>query len=197
MRKNLVMVTYARILISVLSIFTLLISAGQVLSQDNQPPMNKNQEGVQLLNILRDREIRIREPERFVKAIERLGEIKSVASIQDLVQLLTFRHSIEPERIGDVIVAEHYVSPFNHYPAAGALVSIGKPSVPALTEVIEKEEMGSLASKNAIYAVRLIFRDAPAEGVEQLREAATKAASSQASQQLFQASEKLKRFLQQ
>lgn len=197
MRKNVDITNQLRISIAALSVLTLLISVGQVLSQDKQPSMSKNQEGVQLLNILHDEELRVREPERFTKAIERLGEIKSVESIEDLVQLLTFRRNIEPERIGDVIVGERYISPVNYYPAVGALFSIGKSSVPALTKVIEKEEIGSLASKNAIYTVTQIFRDTPSEGVEYLREAATKTASSQAAQRLSYASEKLKRFLQQ
>src|SRR5262245_57378087 len=49
------------------------------------------QEERRLIEVLKDGRVQDLEPERLEKAIRRLGEIKSVAAIDGLVQLLTFR----------------------------------------------------------------------------------------------------------
>ncbi|HXG91421.1 MAG TPA: hypothetical protein VNN73_03510 [Blastocatellia bacterium] len=41
-------------------------------------------------------------------------------------------HEMKWEKIGDVIAEEHFESALSRFPAAGALVKIGKPSLPAL-----------------------------------------------------------------
>lgn len=195
MASNMVM-TRARMSISVLTLVALLVWVGQALSQHSREAA-KNQDSAQLITVLRDEQLRKREPELVAKAIERLGDIKSVEAIDDLVHLLTFIRNIQPERVGDVIVGEHFITTFGRYPAAGALFRIGKASLPALIEVVETEQADSLAGENAIYTVTQIFRDAPLEGVEYLRDAAAKASSTQAAQRLSDAAKKMKRLLQQ
>jgi hypothetical protein len=157
----------------------------------------ENQEQAELLTILRDEHLREHQPERVAKAIERLGEMKSVGAVDQLVQLLTFRRTFPWENNNlDVIQEDHPVTPLGRYPAAGALFQIGKPALPALIKVIETEETGSLAGENAIYTVTQIFRDSPARWAEYLKDAATRASSPQAARRLSGAAKKVKRFHQ-
>jgi hypothetical protein len=193
-----VMTTQARISIAVVSVLTLLISVGQPLSRHKQQSAAEGQESMQSLTILRDEQLRVREPERVIKAIEQLGQMKSIAAIDDLVQLLTFKQSFpwENRNLG-MVEEDHPITPLSRYPAAGALFQIGRPALPVLIKVVEAEETGSLASENAIYTVTQIFRDSPAGGVEYLRDAAAKASSAQAARRLSGAADRVKRFHQQ
>jgi HEAT repeat protein len=180
-------------------VVAILISVAHALSQDrdNGQSFGKDRKIMHLLRILRDEQLRQVEPERVIEAIEQIGDLKSIAAIDDLAQLLTFGRNVEPETMGDVIVGEHFITTFARYPAARALFRIGKPALPALIKVIAAEETGSPASENATYTVTQIFRDAPSDGVEYLRSAAGKASSNQEVQRLSVAAEKLKGFLQQ
>lgn len=155
----------------------ILISAEQALSQRTDQSTGKDRETIELLKVLRNDQLRQREPDRVIKAVEQVGELKSIAAIHDLVKLLTFTRNIQEERAGDVIVGEHFITTFARYPAARALFRIGKPALPALIEVIKTEETGSLESENATYTVTQIFRDVPSDGVEYLRHAAATASS--------------------
>lgn len=197
MKKNIGLTTQARKLITALLALALLISVGQILAQHKQQSTSEDQESMQLLTILRDKQIQEREPERVAKVIERLGEIKSVEAIDDLVQHLTFSRNIQQEKIGDVVVGERFITLFGRYPAAGALFQIGKPALPALIKVIGAEETGSLAGENAIHTVTQIFRDSPAEGVSYLKDAAANASTAQAARRLSDAAERVRRFHQQ
>lgn len=198
MRKNMVLTIQARIPITAMIALALLISMGQTLAQYKQQSTGEGQESMQLLTILRDEQIREREPERVIKAIEHLGQMKSIAAIDDLVQLLTFKQSFPwKNRNLDIVEEDHPITPLSRYPAAGALFQIGKPALPALIKVIETEETGSLAGENAIYTVTQIFRDSPTKGVEYLRDAAANASSPQAARRLSGAAARVKRFHQQ
>ena len=46
-----------------------------------------------------------------------------------------------------------------HYPATGALIQIGKASLPALIEVIATEEPATVKATNALYTLEQIYRD--------------------------------------
>src|SRR5262249_47460481 len=129
------------------------------------------------------------DPDRLVRAIERLGELQAVAVAHDLAQLLTFRQTFYWEK-NPKISEGNYTSPLSRYPAAGALFMIGKASLPALIKVIEMEKSGSFASENALYTIGQLFRDAPPEGVEYLTEAAAAASSPQAANRISKAAEK-------
>src|SRR5215211_5989992 len=110
MRKNMFLTTQARIPIIALLALVLWISVGQILAQHKQQSTGEGQESMQLLTILRDKQIREREPERVAKVIERLGEMKSVEAIDDLVQHLTFSRNIQQEKVGDVVVGERFIT---------------------------------------------------------------------------------------
>lgn len=164
-------------------------------SLDTSQTQSPTSEGEQLLMILRDEQLQKSDPDRVTKAIRRLGDIREVAAIDDLIKLLTFKHiyAWEMER---AIVRIHPISTDDRYPAVGALFVIGKPSLPALERVIETEEPGSLASENAVYTVTQIFRDAPSDGIEYLKEAAANASSPDAANRLSKAVEKIRKLQQ-
>ena len=184
-------------LLGSLSLLALLVLVGQPLAQHQGQSPGVDEERAQLLTLLRDEQLREHEPERVAKAIERIGDLRSVDDIEDLIKLLTFSRNIQKEIIGDTIVGEHFITPFARYPAAGALFRIGKPSLPGLMGVIRTEDTASLASENALYTLMQIFRDAPSQGVEYLKEAATGEPSPEAARGLSIAAEKMKRFVHQ
>lgn len=130
----------------------------------------------QLLSIIRDKQLQKSDPDRVAGAIAQLGEKKSVEGIDDLIELLTFRKTLSGDNPDPDTVQEiHPVSPSERYPATGALIRIGAPSLSALVRTIATHEAGSLESENAIFAVTMIFRDDPQEGVSHLQAAATTA----------------------
>lgn len=167
-------------------------------SVDPSKRQSVDQEVEQLLTVLRDEQLRESEPERVVQAILQLGRMKCIAAIDDLVQLLTFRRTLEWEKgkeTGELIIELQAMSTDGRYPATGALLQIGKPSLPALIKVIETYASGSLESENAIFTVRMIFADKSSEGVQYLRKAAAKASSSEAAQRLWDAAERAPKFV--
>jgi hypothetical protein len=155
------------------------------------------QEVGSLLAVLRDAEVREHEPERLISAIERVGEARVQAAIPYLIELISFKRSFYWENKDPRIrEEEHPVTVLSRYPAAGALFMIGKPSLPALVKVIQGEEVGAVASENALYTVSQIFRDEPSEGVEYLKSAATRALIAGAAQKLLYAAHKLEESIQ-
>lgn len=154
-----------------------------------------DQEVMQLLAILRNEHLRTSEPERVVEAIQRLGELKDPVSIDDLVQLLTFKRTFEQEKGNlDVINEIHLITPQGRYPATEALIAIGKPSLPALLKVVETEKSRSLASQNAVSSIMAIFREEPLKGVQYLQDAAAKSPSLEASSRFLEAAEYARKF---
>ena len=145
-----------------------------------------------LLSTLRDKRLRESDPTRLVEAIQQLGRMKAAAAIADLVDLLTFRRTWPWETPGGPIDEIHTITPAGRYPAVGALMEIGKPSVPAVTKVIEEKASDSLEVANALEVVRFIFRERPPAAVEYLQGAAAKAASTETAERLRKAAEKLK-----
>ncbi len=179
---------------SMLVIALALVSIGGTVMQDaKQRPDAQDEKVSQLIVILSDQKMRQDKPQHVIQAINQLGQMRSIAAIDSLVRLLTLRQDFEWEKpVDHVVLKRHPISVDGRYPAVGALIQIGKPSLPALAKVIETEEINSLASENAIYAVGIIFRDTPSAAVEYLREAATKASTPEAAKRLSNAAEKMK-----
>lgn len=150
-----------------------------------------NQDVERLLAIIRDERLRGSDPERVTKAIERLGEIRAIAAIDDLAQLLSFRGSFDWEKSQVPGVLNHLVLPSDLYPATTALFQIGKPSLPALIKAIETHESGSLTSKNAVDTTILIHREKPLKGIAYLRQAAAEASTPEASKRLSEAAKQI------
>lgn len=155
------------------------------------PQDNNEGEVSTLISVLRDSRLRQDDPERVIKAIERLGDLKAAAAVDDLIQLIAFRRTFSWERNGGSILELQPITPGNRYPAVSALFQIGKPALPALVKVIEGSESNSLENQNATYAVQSIFRDNLREGVKYLREAATQSFTRLMAQRLSTAARRI------
>lgn len=160
---------------------------------ENQKTEVKNLRFSEIIEILRDPQIRKTDPDRLAKAIERAGALKVTAAIDDLIGLLTFRHILWWEkRKPNTPIIGRLARPGENYPATDALYYIGKPSLPALVKVLETHEEASMESKHALYTVRLIFRyDPEGSGRAYLEEAAQQASSTPGAQNLIKASQKV------
>ena len=167
----------------------ILLLAVTVVSATRGQSETGGQEERRLIDALKDGQVQDLEPERLEKAIRRLGEIKSVAAIDSLVQLLTFRSPTQKD------TSDHMTTPLGRYPAAGALYSIGKPALPALVKVIETSEANSLQTNNAVFAQLNIFNDNRGEGLLYLQQAAEKASSNEATQRLMDAADLVKKHI--
>jgi hypothetical protein len=137
-----------------------------------------------LIQVLRDKELQKKEPDRVRQAILQLGYRGCAAAANDLAALLTFQYRFDWE--GTHIRLQPIFTP-TRYPATGALAQIGEPSLAALVKVIEANPPDSLMTRNAIYTVKSIFRDHPEKAESCLTEAAEKAATPQSQSRLRQA----------
>lgn len=142
-----------------------------------------------LLTIVRDAKLRDKDPDRVAEAIVRLGELRAEPAIDDLVQLLTFPRVLpwEREKNPQVVNEIHLITPGYRYPAISALAQIGRASLPALVDALEKHEVGSGTSRNALEVVRYFFRDKPSDGAQYLRKAAASAANPEFAERLRKA----------
>jgi hypothetical protein len=152
----------------------------------DQAASQRGDEIAKLLAVLRDAEVRKMHPEQVVSAIQRLGEMRAVEAIDDLVGLLTFARRFEWER-DDAIIEIQPITPGNRYPASEALFEIGRPALPALVKVIELNKLDSLPGQNALFAIRNIFRENLSEGVKYLKSAAEASATPDSAQNLSRA----------
>jgi len=149
----------------------------------------------QVIAVLRDENLRKNDPKRVVEAIERAGELEAVEAIDALTKLLTFSRTYDWEHLSPDTENEiHIITPAGRYPAVQALTSIGKHSLPALTEVIKEEESNSLASNNATAAILYFFRDELSEGVNYFETASKTALSPVAAQRLLHVAQKIDEF---
>ena len=116
-----------------------------------------------LIEILRNKELQKKDPDRVKRAITRLGERRCAAAADDLAALLPFKYHFDWEgtavRLQPIFTA-------TRYPAIGALAQIGEAALPSLVRGIETNLPNSPMTRNATYTVKLIFRDHPdkAEG---------------------------------
>lgn len=140
-----------------------------------------------LRQLIRDKEIQEQDPEQVDRAMRRLGELKAVEAIDDLIALLAFKHPKEMETVGS-----HYG---DGYRAKSALFAIGEPALPALVHALSENEIGSIEYKNARSAVMSIFRDRLPEGAKYLREQASRADSPIARERLTMAAQHIEDFV--
>lgn len=161
---------------------------------ESETQKHETEEVSKLLAVVRDDNLQKTDPERVVKAIQRLGEVRAEPAIEELIGLLTFRHTFIWENEASGAIEEiQPITPWNRYPATSALAQIGKPALPALAKVIQESEPSSLRSQNAVWAVRGMFRDNMTEGIKYLQNAATKASTPMAAQRLMRAAAKIEK----
>jgi len=137
--------------LALLIIALLALSGKAVVSKERTMPDHREDDEKQLLAIVRDKEMQDKDRRAVVQAVVRLGEIRSIAAIDDLINLITFRGILESKQAPSPIVIdmEHPVTPLSVYPATGALFHIGRPALPALIKLIETSDPDALASQNA------------------------------------------------
>lgn len=150
------------------------------MSSDSQSESRKA-EIQRLRQIIRDEQIQQQDPEQVDKAMRRLGELKAVEAIDDLIALLAFKY---PK--GSRTVGSHYG---DGYGAKSALYQIGKPALPVLVRALADNDINSIEFKNARLAVMNIFRDDLPAGSQYLREQARQASSSVAEARLWAAAQ--------
>jgi acyl-homoserine lactone acylase PvdQ len=137
-----------------------------------------------LIQVLRDRDLQEKDPDRVRQAITRLAEWRCAAAADDLAALLAFQYRFDWE--GTHIRLQPIFTQ-TRYPATSALTKIGEASLPALVRVIEENSPNSLMSRNAIYTVKSIFRDHPEKAESYLTKAAEKATTPESQSRLRQA----------
>ncbi len=144
-----------------------------------------------LLATIRDPKLRQSDPERVVAAIQALGRMKAVEAVDDLAKLLAFRRTFPWETGRGPIQEFHIETPASRYPAVGALMEIGEPSLPAMIRVIKSYELTSLESRNAMEVVSYLFRGRRQAAIDFLRAAGEHTATPKEAQRLLDAGDKL------
>ncbi len=176
-------------------VFVLPVTTNFIRAQSPQHPDDaanrRNEEVGKLIVILRAPEHRKDHPEKVVSAIQRLGEMRAVEAVDDLVELLTFARRFPWER-DDAIIEIQPITEGNRYPATSALFQIGRPALPALVKVVESNSLDSVRGQNAVSAIRNIFRDDLSGGVKYLEHAAEESANVDSGQRLTQAATQLR-----
>lgn len=175
--------------VTLLVIALLALPAKATISKERLMPDQSKDEEERFIAFLRDKQAQASDPDEFVRVIERLGGMRSVAAVDDLINLITFKRPL-PADAGPpptLIDNEHRVSTMGVYPATGALFHIGRPALPALLKLIETSDDDALTSQNAVYTVMAIFREDPPAGVQYLQSAAEQAMTPEASRNLLRA----------
>ncbi|HXH51775.1 MAG TPA: hypothetical protein VNM47_20730 [Terriglobia bacterium] len=137
-----------------------------------------------LIQVLRDRELQKKNPDRVRQAITRLAELRCAAAADDLASLLAFKYRFDWE--GTHIRLQPIFTQ-SRYPATSALTKIGEASLPALAKVIEENPPDSLMTRNATYTVKSIFRDHPDKAESYRTSTAEKAPTPESQSRLRQA----------
>jgi hypothetical protein len=169
--------------------------AGETVARNNRLP-GAHQDGERhFLSILRDRQAQENQPDAVVTAIERLGGMRSVAAIDDLINLITFKRTLPEQTTLSPIQGGLPKGTMSVYPATEALFHIGEPALPALIAVIEASDAEALESQNAFYTVMAIFREDREAGVGYLEKAANQAKSTERASNLWRAAQRARSFL--
>jgi hypothetical protein len=159
----------------------------------NDGRMTREREVSALIATLRDEQMRNSEPEKVADALTRLGRMKAVEAVSDIIRLLDFKRTFDWEDNPQGFINEiQPITAASRYPAIGALFEIGRPSLGALVEVLATQEPGSVVSENALRTLSLIFREKPGNAIRFLRRAADTASSALRAERLSGAAEKLK-----
>src|SRR6266849_2644471 len=186
--------TCAVILLLALSAATNVMTAQSPPAQSpDNPTSRRSEEIAKLLAVLRDPDLRKTHPEQVVSAIQRLGEVRAIEAVDDLIELLTFARKFDWESPDNKMIVEiQVIHTGNRYPATSALFQIGRPALPALVKVIELDGLGPLRGQNAMFAIQGIFSDDLSEGVKYLEQLAQASANPDSAQHLMQAAAQLK-----
>ena len=155
-------------------------------------PGTLQDEEKRLLSILRDRQAQENDPDSLVTAIDRLGGMRSVSAIDDLINLITLKRRLPEQALGSPVQMGLPRGTLSGDPAAEALFHIGEPALPALVAVIEASDPLALESQNAFYTLVAIFREDPEAGVEYLEKAAHQARSKERANNLLRAARSAK-----
>jgi hypothetical protein len=134
-----------------------------------------------------------------VDAIKRLGDAKAKRTIPILVKYLDYEDtSVLNRSLHGIDITEYNdVSSARRYPAIGSLVRMSKESLPALVEVLEKESLDSLRSKNARITIQYIFlRENVVNGILYLEKAASESKALNGSERLLKAAQEMRTLLE-
>ncbi len=138
-----------------------------------------------------------------INAIKRLGDARVERAIPLLIKYLDYKDEVAIERSKPrtingvtIITEENDLLLTGRYPAAGALIQIGKSVLPELVKVIEKEEPDSIRSQNTLFVIQQIFIEDWLKGVLYLEEASTKSKSLNGSERLQMAAKKIRELLE-
>lgn len=175
----------------ILLVFAFLILNEPAWSRTIPKSSQSSKEVKQLIDILRNQRLQQVSPDKVVDAIKKVGRLKAVEAIDDLVKLITFNPVAEEEKVIGIVTERSA-----RYPAIDALFLIGKPSLPALIKVLEVRNREERTSINAVRTIASIFRGELPLAVKYLRNAASKSQSAQASKRLMSASEELNKISQ-
>ncbi len=115
--------------------------------------------------------------------IQKLGTERYGAAIDTLSGMLDFRRPpIGREKQGLYLHAQGI---WEIYPAAGALVVIGKESMPALLTILKSESSSMTARQNAVFVWMQLHKYEPARGISLLAQEEAKTNKSSLKQQLL------------
>ena len=120
------------------------------------------------LAALRDDELKANEPEWFVHAIECLGQLRSVAAVNPLIDLLSYRRTFWWDGTGAI---PSLVLTLGRYPAGGALARIGEPALPRIIETVAASDSGSAESDVLLDILLTIFHYEREKGLLLLKKA--------------------------
>lgn len=157
-------------------LLAILVPPSLVLSQEtgqtakDSSQLTREKEIVELVAVLRDKQVKEQDPRRLSQAMLRLAALRATEASDDLAALLAFRWREHP----DFSTGSHEG---DGYWAKEALSLIGKPALPALVKTFESNDSGTIIFQKAAETVMSIFRDERAQGPVYLREAAKKASS--------------------
>ncbi len=151
------------------------VSVHERSSQERVDPQITGSERInKLLAELKNEDLINEDPARLANIIEKLGQLRAVKAIPDLIEYLDFRIIHDWEGTGMLL---HPLPPGGDFPAVGALGSIGKPALRELIKVIKNENPESVRSRKAGEAIQEIFRDDLNNALEYLNSEMSKADS--------------------
>lgn len=142
-----------------------------------------------LLKELNAENILAENPEKLSKIIDELGQRRISESIPNLIKYLDVERK---SKFNGGAIGLRPLPIGGDFPAVSALFQIGESALPALIEVITKEQTDLLKSKNALRTIHLIFREDLSKAVEYLEKSMAQAETSGGKQNLQKAVEKTK-----
>lgn len=148
-------------LAGILAITIVLTSGSQQFEESCRPELED-----QYLTDLRDDELRLTDAETLLHSIECVGQLKSIAAVNPLVELLEFRRAFWWDGTGAV---PRLIVLIERYPAGRALAAIGEASLASVLKVISEEDPDSLRARVASGVIDRIFLRDPPNGLALLR----------------------------